>query len=272
MDSRCNHKKLYLNNHGVVFAITLMVLAALSTLGLSIIGLSDGNVKTTVSERDYQSVYYIAEAAINRTIAKIKNNVEDIYEDSGNSYAFFNNIESFFNDITSSSLDFFESSFGKNPVAEVSITGEYIDPYTREYVINAKGSIGKISRSLESKFKIQWEDKSGFYIDPPELAVFAGTGMVLNNGSIYGDLGTNSTVNESIQITGNPYIDGKLAIVSGIDPEELVTYPDWKELAGEDGWFKDGIVLMPPKQYPDMPPLVFPEDLPKHEVVTVGGP
>src|SRR5690625_2088124 len=75
MDNKQNNCESGYTMIGVLIIFTIV-----AVLGLSIITLSFASVKTSTSERNHQSAYYIAEAGLTYQMAKLKNDILEIYE------------------------------------------------------------------------------------------------------------------------------------------------------------------------------------------------
>lgn len=56
---------------GSVMVIALLILIVMLILGMALLNVVASNFKLTGAERDFQAVYYIAEAGINRIIHDI---------------------------------------------------------------------------------------------------------------------------------------------------------------------------------------------------------
>src|SRR5690625_258016 len=120
------------------------------------ITLSAASFKTSTTEKNNQSAFYIAEAGLNYQEQQLKNKIIKIYE--------ANNVETeddFIRELSSDVLfpdatyDDFEQ---ENAYAELSV--EKLSDY--QFKIYSKGYVGKESRSLSRVVEVEWQDKYQF--------------------------------------------------------------------------------------------------------------
>src|SRR5690625_102950 len=65
---------------GYMLVGTILAIVILSVVGLSLVAVSFNSVKTSSAERDYQAVYYIAEAGLNYQLNQIEKVASDTFE------------------------------------------------------------------------------------------------------------------------------------------------------------------------------------------------
>ncbi|HCW73887.1 MAG TPA: hypothetical protein DHM90_08930, partial [Clostridiaceae bacterium] len=148
------------NQKGFTLVLVLMILLVVSVIGMSLLTVTASNFKFSANERDFQSVYYIAEAGLNYELNDLEGEVVDIYDNSDTAAAFFSQLESHFSSPTL--LNSFQETFGKNPEARVTVTLiENISENERKYAITSEGTIGNRIRSAETEIVFQWISKAG---------------------------------------------------------------------------------------------------------------
>ncbi len=215
----------YLRNHtGSTLMLTLITFAVLAILGMVILTISTSHLKMTTAERDYQAVYYIAEAGLNQRLSEVKTKIAEIYEETTSESDFFREFNDYIS-MPTESIDFFESINGQKPVATVEIDKNDLTKYT----IKSTGKIGNHQRSVMKTIEVTWIPEKNILND---MAVFSNSRIALNGGKINGDFGTNLTELGAISIgDGNPTIEnGKIFLGPGADME-IITKPHW--------WYKD---------------------------------
>lgn len=198
-----------------------MVLVVLSVLGTALATVSFANVKLTTIDRDYQSTYYIAEAGANQAYAEIKSLVEHAYETNNNQENFYNTLNELINnEVDGARYVNFESSFGENPEANITVSLDTLSGSEHRYSIKSKGYIGERNRTVETEFLIEWIEKT---IPQPSVFVygdsfkFAGNtvngsdaSIIVNNSLQTGDFNGGSFTGVS-----NIYINGSLSLTGG---------------------------------------------------------
>ncbi|MRH42963.1 hypothetical protein GH741_09725 [Aquibacillus halophilus] len=191
------------NERGVTLVMVLMVLMVLSVLGLGLLGTAVSNANLSSVDRDHQSTYYIAEAGATERLSEIKSKVAGVYDETSNEAAFYNQLE---NEMLGSVLnDKFEPHFGDQPQASVNVEIETVGN-PRKYKIISLGTIGKRTRTVERMFTVDWQPKGGLNI-PQNMAAYTNTTISLTGGAtIDGNIGTNSSEANSIELKGGASI------------------------------------------------------------------
>lgn len=143
---------------GSVLLSVLLMSIILVIFGTTVITASLSNFKLTNMERDYQSVYYIAEAGVNDALYKINEHVEHLSGEALTHNDFFYKLETYlYGQIDEITLSGFENQFGHQPSAFVTvgegstIMEEDTHTYskrTTSYALSSTGGIGNLSRTV----------------------------------------------------------------------------------------------------------------------------
>lgn len=237
-----------MNNHrnekGYTLVGVLLVFTILAILGMSLVMLSFASVKTSTTERDHQSVYYIAEAGLNYEIEKINQAVQESDKRIEKEFAYLqhdenateedyqavinteiNRIDNFLNqyqEITESPIQF-EKVNNIEPRAEIQIIEVAQNNDANEYELKSTGIIDEQSRTVTSQFQIGWDlvveevPDEPIPVELPPYAVFTSGSMKLKNGSIIGDIGTLSTEKDTIIKIDDDFLnlDGDIFVPGG---------------------------------------------------------
>ncbi|WP_099362072.1 pilus assembly PilX N-terminal domain-containing protein [Fredinandcohnia onubensis] len=212
-------KNSFLNNEkGVALVMVLLILTVVTILGLALMGLTLNNMKMSFSERTYQSTYYIAESGVTYTLDKVNKNIVHIYNNSTNKTTFFSKIDSMITDMNNE-LPYtnFEDAFGHQPEAKISIEkigNQNANASHQDYKIISIGTIDNRSRTVEKQIRIKWVAKNN--VEIPDTAIFVKENIVLGgNAEINGDIGTNSSASQSVNISGSASISGIVYVGPG---------------------------------------------------------
>lgn len=196
----------------------LIIFAIITVLGFSIVTLSFASVKTSTSERNNQSAFYIAEAGLTYQMEKAKNEAITIYESDlvKKEDDFSRELETLVNE--SIIYDDFEKINGVQPYAEISI--ELISESANHFSIESTGKIGEEERTVSSSFTVDWVEKytesEGEPYELPPFAVFTAETLKMNNGTINGDIGTVSQDKGAISFPGGgPTHNGSIFVQDG---------------------------------------------------------
>ncbi len=201
------NKRMSTNEKGFTLIGVLAVFTIISVFGMSLVMLSITSVKTSNTEHDDQSVFYIAEAGANYMVNEIEQEVYDIYDSNSNLTK-----EEFFIKLSNTlsrketTYDNFEKVNGELPIASISIT-PFTDEKQRSYKVTSKGTIHDQERTVEKTITVDWpeeeESEEGIGELPP-FAVFLSGGSEksydLENGVIIGDIGIVSDTRRGIKI------------------------------------------------------------------------
>lgn len=217
-------KMMRINNEsGFTLVGVLAVFTIISVFGISLVMLSITSVKTSNTEHDDQSVFYIAEAGANYMVNEIEQEVYDIYDSNNNLTE-----EDFFNKLSNTlsrketTYDNFEKVNGELPIASISIT-PFTDEKQRSYKVTSKGTIHDQERTVEKTITIDWpeEEESEEGIgDLPPFAVFIKGGDnesydLQNGATIIGDIGIISDKKGGIQLQDDAKVIGNIYVPDG---------------------------------------------------------
>lgn len=251
-------KKHLTNERGMSLLMVLLLMTVLTVLGMSVMSIVINNTKTTSSERDNQSAYYIAEAGITKQMKAAEDAARKLYPLQTTAPGFYTNLESQI--VKTTTLTDFASSFGEKPSAKVTIA-KVSGENPRQYKITSVGTIGKRSKQLEKTFTISWEMKGGLPLNK-DLAVYTDTTISLSGGAhIKGNMGTNSKAASTIRFDGGAGIDGNIYVPKG--SENIAIYkPDYMKVPQPQPFKEQAQFQLPP--FPSYP------SYPLHPNVTVG--
>lgn len=162
---------------GSVIMIVLLILVVIPILGMALLSATTSNFKLTGIEREFQSVYYVAEAGINHVMYDIKKKVDELSDEILSHEEFFDFLDEYISDkyIDSESNPFilneFKKIFGEFPQAEIEMVIDAEDITVDEnasynegvksYTINSKGEIGKLSRTVSTSIEIARRIETG---------------------------------------------------------------------------------------------------------------
>lgn len=239
------------NESGYSLLSVIFTIALITVLGTSMLIMSANVMKTTVNERDDQSIYYIAEAGLVETRAEINALATKAFNDVDAEYQaiedpeekeeflliksfedrFLETARNYIDDYIPNNTPFikeYEKQFDKNTKAEVTVTST--GGYT--YTISSVGIIDNKSRTVSQIMTIAFghtistEEITIGDSNPPKNPIFKGcSNGVFNSAStsgsvkIEGDviLKEDSTLNlggDNYGIEGNVYSFGNLSITN----------------------------------------------------------
>jgi Tfp pilus assembly protein PilX len=201
-------KALISNESGIALITVILVMAVISILGISLLGLAAGNLKMSTGERDYQSSYYTAESGITFRLNDISAQLKTAYSAASSQTDFFNRVNAIMQlGQTITYNNKFESSFGQQPTSAVRIDsyqvpGTVLISYSNDYMITSTGTINNRSRTVTKIIHVTWKPKASVTI-PGNTMVFVNNGITLNNVPVSGTIGTNLLSGDSnIKLTG----------------------------------------------------------------------
>ncbi len=207
---------------GFVLITILMIFVIVSILGIGLLSVSTSNFRQTGSERDFQAVYYIAEAGINQAIYDIGKKVDEISDETLSHVDFFEKLNDFIDtymDDGVKTLDNFEETFGEKPIATITIeaddAGLVIEDEsaqtkgTTKYIIRSVGKIGNLTRTVSTSIEVAHgitKETETSHHPAFDYALYSGGNSALTvpndatiNGDIYGYKviggNSNSTIN-----------------------------------------------------------------------------
>ena len=248
--SKVRQKYLLKNEHGSTLVIALLVMVLISVLGLGLISVTSATLNTTKHEREDQSLFYIAEAAL-----KIKK--EELYTTIYNAYDWTRDLHRQTNEDDREKIDFvnlfiqkiesslpsqpttyknFETQFDQQPEActkvtmlsesplKISIesTGYLLDSNTTDACPNNNIQHNRTVEQVievDTNLKFLTSIEGGTITKLPNLAVQTTGDIFLNGGSkIDGSAVTNSG---TIHFSGGSNITGAISTSNPLDA------PDW---------------------------------------------
>lgn len=229
-------KQLREEETGSGLVLTLMVLLVLTVLGVTIGTLTIGSYRLSDANRDDTSAYYIAEAGAVAAYEEIQKEVLKTYKNNETEGAFYSEVS---NDVASKNGKApveFDKQMGSQPSA--TIQTEKKD--AQHFVIHSTGEIDGKERTVAKELKVNWVEKNtggGLPEVPKNAALLTQGDIEISAGSkIAGDIHTNSTKKESIEISGNPiFIGTTLFHSSEITGEDLIKRKD------NGDWLKDQV-------------------------------
>ncbi|KAA0965337.1 hypothetical protein FQ087_03245 [Sporosarcina sp. ANT_H38] len=221
-----NH--LQTNNSGFTLVAVLMVLVVLTVLGLSILMITSNFVKITAGERDDQSVFYVAESGVVDKVYDINEVVKVAFQTVKTIYnnlpiiekSTFDFVGRFYSEVVSKvdlsprTMSSFESSFGNNPLASITVTLKSTNPPVFE--IESVGTIGNKNRTVSQEVKVFLEPS---LIEGPgisgNMALYVSKTIRLDGSvKIHGDAGTKSNNPGDVTFSGGGAVTGK--VIQGV--------------------------------------------------------
>jgi competence protein ComGC len=249
-------KDVWVNERGMTLVTVLLVLIVLSVLGLGLLSLTVSHAKQNSAERSHQSSYYIAEAGVTAQMKTLEDEVKQYYENTDDQAQFFSQLEQYFlNEPVT--IDSFETAFGKQPKAVVTIQ-KVNDDVPRTYKITSTGTIGKHSRKVEKTFHVNWQKKGGLSL-PGEMAVYTDTTISLAGGAVIsGNIGTNSNSAGTVSFDGGAsHRNGSIYVPKGAE-NSAIDAPDYMDIDKPIAIDKPTPLTLPPfPEYPEYP--VYPD-------------
>lgn len=223
-------KQLREEEKGSGLVLTLMVLLVLSVLGIAIGTLTIGSYRLSDATRDDTSAYYVAEAGAVAAYEQIQREVLSAYKNNETEGAFYNQVSTILSSKNGQSSIKFDQQLGSEPTATIRTEKED----SQNYNIQSTGEIDGKERTVMKKVTVNWVNKStgggGMPKLPENAALLTQGGMELRNGTLVGDLHTNSVLKDSVKISGGKNSKGDtLYYPSSTTAENLINREyDWK--------------------------------------------
>ncbi|MEW4305949.1 pilus assembly PilX family protein [Rossellomorea marisflavi] len=213
-------KKHLTNERGMSLMMVFLLMIVLTVLGMGIMSVVISNTRATSSERDNQAAYYIAEAGMTKQLKAVDDIVKDAYENKSNKITFYEAIET---NMPKGPIPLdlkFAESFGVEPSVVVTIS----PPISNTYTITSTGTIGKRSKKIETTFTVNWKPKGsqgGISLNK-DLAVYTANTFTMDNGTINGNIGSNSDQMPSITFPGGgPTLNGGIYVPKGYEDKAV---------------------------------------------------
>ncbi|NLV22963.1 MAG: hypothetical protein GXY49_13455 [Syntrophomonadaceae bacterium] len=155
--------KISREDKGAVLAVTIIVILALSILGLALLFVTKNNHISSYRNRNYTAAYYIAEAGINTILTDTREKVVAAGTDATDAVDFFTKLEGgSSNIIKQSTINDFQNSFGVAPSAVVNVTPTGTPSASEHYYsIVSTGNIGNQNRTVSTQITVKWGAKGG---------------------------------------------------------------------------------------------------------------
>lgn len=278
------------NSRGYTLIAVLLVLVIFTVLSTAIIGMTVNTANNVRGEREDQSAFYIAEAGLNNTLAKINKLAKEQAEISKDELDFYNRLNVLLINNLNPDISF-EGMFGEIPIANVQVSN--IDSSTGEATIISIGQIGGKSRKLTRDFIIHFTAVSVTPDNPKDeisnlpgntsgipdgTVVFANKRLKFTEGArTYGNIGTNLPDSNSIYFNGGPVLEGSIFVPIGSE-SKAVNKPSSMKGIPEPLGLKDPAKLLL-TEFPTYPSFHYPENVTvtdnggynKKEVIKDGG-
>lgn len=216
-------KSLVNNERGLALVMVLLVLTVFTVLGMTLFSLSLNNLKMSSQDRNYESVYYIAEAGSSSALKKLdqialdaKKETEKLEDGDQDEEEFISAFEArvFSGNVTYPSPDF-EEVYGEKPVATTTVT----KVAKGLYKVTSIGKVGRQSRTVEQFFQLGWQPSDKL----TNFAVFSKTVTIGQGGDIEGNTGVTSMVTPSVQLkNGSPSISGSIYVPKGTETTAII--------------------------------------------------
>lgn len=248
------------NKRGSAFIVVLLLVLILSVLGAAMLGLAASNMQMGDVDRNYQSVFYVAESGRDHEVEGLSDVADDTGEESETSDDFFTAMDEYFNDNYPKQVDLFDDQFGETVTATVTVEGigtwESGDT-EHTYTIVSEGDIGGVKRQVASDVDFSFVEgtmEGGYETD---VGVFSLSTITLLNGTcVDGPVGANASEDGGIFFHWGSNV-GDVLISPDADPEDIFEINEWDNL---DSHIDDVIVMpeereYPLPEYPDTPTL-----------------
>ncbi|MFJ7661145.1 PilX N-terminal domain-containing pilus assembly protein [Lysinibacillus sp. NPDC097162] len=243
---------------GYSLILVVLLVALISILGISLLTLTSNSLKISTSERDDQSVFYIAEGGLNKTKKNFEQLVLTTYDETRLIFNklpakertpekfkahFVNAFDSSLNTLPSSVT--YEEQFKQNPIAEITVDQVNLEPL--QYKINSVGTLGNKNRIVAQTITIDLGNgTSTGSTFTNTSAIHAIKNIELGGGTFNGDVVSDSG---KISITqGGTNIKGKI----GVTPENF-SKPSWMNISNEF----IGNIAFPENILPSFPESLF---------------
>lgn len=270
---------------GYSLLLVILAIALLSVLGIMLLTLTANSLKISTSERDDQSVFYIAEGGLNSTKSKVEQLAKITYDQNRKDFnklpldkrkpekfkldfidAFERSLKKTFEENTQSTYTTtvtFDEQFKEKPIANVTIVQENTEPL--QYKITSVGSIGKKTRAVAQTITVNLG--SGTETGPAfsnAAAIHAIDNIVLGGGKFNGDV---------VSERGNIAIKQDDTKISGKIGTTLDKFskPDWmtitNEIIGNVAFPEDILPPFPDNQFTNLSTWPYTKSI----QVTIGG-
>jgi len=239
------------NERGSAFVLTLLMFCIVMVLGMGVMGSAVTNTQMSEADRDYQSVFYIAESGRDYAVEGIHETAQLKCQDAGDADAFFTAMNTYFTENYPEDIQIFDDQFGETVTATVSVAGmtdwtSGTDSYT--YTLVSEGTIGGVKRKVASNITFSYTEGIMETGDPVDVGVFSLSTITLLNGtSVNGPVGANTIENGGIYLDWGSTVDNVLVSPDVADPTDLFGLNEWDDL---DSHIDDIVVMQEEREYP----------------------
>lgn len=249
-------KSLIKDQDGIAMIFVIMTMLVVSLLSVAALGMSTSNVKNSLTEREFQTSYYIAEAGANLYTEHIKEQCKKVYEESSDSDGFFTKLE---NDNTNAlvyTVVFEGHPEGYIPKAESRLLLPAVSSSTdsRTYSIVSRGTSNHATRVVKKLITIEWTQ--GYELNSFHGVYARGNMIIDNDGLINSDLAAEG----GITITKTAYIGDYYTMDGNLSAPGM----DWWK--NDPKYLGEGHVLTPVEYampaFPEIPDFDEKIDLP----------
>lgn len=146
------------NQRGSAFIVVLLLVLIISVLGLSMMGLASSNMQMSEMDRNYQSVFYIAESGQEHEVEGLSDVVDQICDDSVSAEDFFDKMDEYFDGEYPKDIKVFDEQFGEPVMAKVEIKGVngWSGGNSHTYTMISEGDIGGVKRKVATDIELEW--------------------------------------------------------------------------------------------------------------------
>lgn len=220
-------KKMLNNEQGGALVYTLLVLMVLSILGISVGMVTVGSYRLAHENQDSTSAYYIAEAGARTVVEEVEKDINKIYASSQTKAIFFSNINTYMSNQDGKTVSNFSTQSEKNARAKIKIV--FHSDNESRFTIYSTGIVGKREKTVEQLVDINWIEKNNGKTLPSlqeSAALVTDGGIEIGNGTLQGDIYTNSNLAKGFLVSGWPIFNNSILYHQNIIPaNQLLDYP-----------------------------------------------
>lgn len=215
-----------MNESGYTLIGVLAIFTILSILGISLITISVTSFKTSTTERDDQSAFYIAEAGLNYKFNKVKNMVDNFsVNETERADEAKNRFDQELQDVLQNEkYNTFEKVNVYQPTANIVVEEITDSEEYQDYKLTSTGTIGSKERTVEQVITIQYENNGNAQYELPDMVLFAdGTIIIKKDVKVNGNIGTLLEESESIEVAKDVSIGGDIRVPKGYTDRAVKT-------------------------------------------------
>lgn len=204
------------DNQGVAFVAVMMAMLVLSILSVAVLSMTTSNLKNGLEEREFQSVYYVAEGGVNYYTEEVKDEILKSYNSTSTPDDFFDAIENGRIDtLINKSTELYDTQYGNQPEVEMVLKKDGVHSTgstSRTYIIESKAMLDGVVRKVEKPITINWKNKTNWKY---KYAVQTFGNLNITGGLIDGDVYSSANIvlnNGGMKINGDVYAEGDITI------------------------------------------------------------